>query len=296
MKIFKLCLAFLLVMMGFGLKAEIVYTPTGLSIDALYEHALPADLKIGLPGGLIMKGSNPEQMFKIYIPTGADVTYPSPSISGYSCISFYNPLYKSKLSITTRQSFTASGDISSATKNNMPQILPTMLSASKSVRRNTAGQKASKDMEYDYLKLVAPGAIRVVNGDTIVNYQELVPMLFKAAQELNAQISEQEQMIDQLTILLNSSFDTSKLGSILGCSPNPTSGYVTVSYTLDENAFGHKTDIRVTDTSGYLIYSHVIDQQASALPIDLSAAPKGIYLISLTIDNVVADTFRLIKN
>lgn len=105
MKSFNFCFSFMLLMMGLGLRAEIVYTPTGLSIDALYEHSIPADLSIGLPRGLILKGYDPDQVFKIYFPSSGDLTFPSPAISGNGVISFYDPLYACKISIKTRRSF-----------------------------------------------------------------------------------------------------------------------------------------------------------------------------------------------
>lgn len=286
----------LVLMMGIGLKAEIVSTPSSLSIDALYP-SLKADMNIGLSQGLLLTGAQPGQAFKIHFPSSADETYPSPSISGNGCISFYWPLYKMKIWIYTRNTYTLSDERAKTDIEPIDGALPMLFATPKASRSADANIRSAREKEYEFLKRVAPGAVTIADGDTIVNYMELVPVLFKAAQELTAQVEQQSEMISQVHQTLNSpAAKAVQLGRIIGCTPNPTNGYFTVNYQIDQKSLGHSWSIRIMDSAGSEVYSKSILIDENTLSVDLSPGPKGVYFVSLNVDNASCDTYRLIKN
>jgi len=68
------------------------------------------DFNIGLPGGLLLNGSNPYRFFKIHIPSFGDGREASLCLSGNGAISFYYDVYGMKVWIFCREIFTMSDE------------------------------------------------------------------------------------------------------------------------------------------------------------------------------------------
>lgn len=64
-------------------------------------------------------------------------------------------------------------------------------------------------------------------------------------------------------------------------SPNPSSGIVAISYQGDVH------DISIYDTAGRKVDAVICESGETQLSVDLSSLPKGIYQISIQIEDAV---------
>jgi len=126
-----------------------------------------------------------------------------------------------------------------------------------------------------------------------VNYTELIPVLIKAAQELNEKVNELTQEINRLKngglksdLVLNDKI-------LLQSNPNPVSGNTIITYALPDKF--SKAQIMINDQSGKLLKQFNLSGKANGnLNADVSSLASGVYNYSLVIDGVVRTTKQLV--
>lgn len=278
------------------------YTPDSLNICKDPETSSPLNLNIGLPGGLIMRGSDPWKQFKIYIPTASSGEMMSPSMSGNGgVISFYYKAYKMKQSIHCRNVFTMP-DVPlqentgySNKANTIESALPAVLRVGKPTAKSKIAGNSNNMLTDTRLRSLIPAAVQVVDGDTSINYMEAIPVLTKAVQELNALVEKQEERIASLKTQLQAKKSiANNWGQILSCSPNPTTNEIHVEYRLEKENVQYF--LSVVDMTGNNVASLQCRNGSNSHTFSIGGCGKGIYHVVLTADNAVADTYRIIKN
>lgn len=75
-------------------------------------------------------------------------------------------------------------------------------------------------------------------------------------------------------------------------SPNPAAGFTQISYELPRNAM--QASLVVRNLVGNVVHTQHIDPANNRVQLDTSNFPNGIYIYSLTIDNQVIQTKRLV--
>lgn len=289
--------AFLLLCCGLCGNAAIRYTPQSLSIDS--KITTPGiNFNIGLPGGLFMKGSNTDRFFKISIPDYSAYGLASPCIDG-GTISFYYEAYKHKQWIYCREVFTMSDERSKTDISDMPPMLAnitqkTSESIAKSKSIFSSGAAKTVNNEYDLLKGIIPGGIDIIEGDTLINNDELIAVLVKATQELYKEVEQQQSDLQELKDLLTQAKSkTTTLGQIVACSPNPADDRIIVSYILPETAT--QGELSFSDNSGNIVRRTSVRSGEEQIELSVGGYANGIYYIVLTDNGKVIDTFRIIK-
>ncbi|MBA4166974.1 MAG: tail fiber domain-containing protein [Chitinophagaceae bacterium] len=144
-----------------------------------------------------------------------------------------------------------------------------------------------------------PSSIRSsdeVIGFKAVNYTELIPILVKAVQELEARNKQQDSVIDRLEKLLTKSVpgqtvSSEAAGSLGQNIPNPGASVTTIPYRLPSGS--HQARLALTDIAGRLIQSIPLSASGAAR-LSTSSLPSGVYHYSLIIDNRVIDTKQML--
>ena len=277
---------------SFIIHASIVFTPNKLSID-LISPDINYGINIGLPNGLIMTGSNIDCFFKLHIPYSQNGIESSPCIAGNSAISFYYKEYNHKQWIYCREAFIMS-DIDY--KSDI-QPIDSML---KIVTRTTSKSRTAKhsqslgNREFEYLSSIIPNGIEIIDGDTVVNYAELIPVLIKATQELKEESERQEKEISELQQRISQNKNKSdKLGKILSYTPNPATSQIIFTY---ETPNCNNAQIIITDLNGNVHTTQKLQKNQNQTEITIDQLQKGFYHAILTIDNTPTDVVRIIKN
>ncbi|MDE5901207.1 MAG: tail fiber domain-containing protein [Muribaculaceae bacterium] len=132
------------------------------------------------------------------------------------------------------------------------------------------------------------------DGLKSVNYIALIPLLVQSIQELNAEIEERAITLDQ--IIENRYRQTAIVKSenkILNCSPNPTTGLVTISTHLAEPITAAK--LVITSLTGNMEKEIAVSYEDQTASTDVSSLRQGIYIVSLFINNEAVDFCRLVK-
>lgn len=289
--------AFLLLFCGLHGNAVIRHTPQSLSIDPTI--VTPGiNFNIGLPGGLFMKGSNSGRFFKISIPEYSTYGLASPCIDG-GTISFYYEAYSHKQWIYCREVFTMSDERCKTDISDLPPMLANISrkpseSIAKSRSVSNADASVTIGNEYDLLKGIIPGGIDIIEGDTLINNDELIAVLVKATQELCQEVAQQQSEVEELRDLLTQvKSKTTASGQIVACSPNPAENQITVSYILPETAT--QGELSISDNSGNIVRRTSAGSGEEQITISVGGYANGIYYIVLTDNGRVIDTFRIIK-
>ena len=272
--------------------ASIIFTPNKLSIDPISSGTIYG-INIGLPNGMIMTGNNLDQQFKLHIPFSQGGIASSPCISGNGAISFYYKEYSHKQWIYCREAFIMS-DIDY--KSDI-QPIDSML---KIVTRTTSKSRTAKhsqslgNREFEYLSSIIPNGIEIIDGDTVVNYAELIPILIKATQELKEESERQEKEISELQQRISQNKNKSnKLGKILSYTPNPATSQIIFTY---ETPNCNNAQIIITDLNGNVHTTQKLQKNQNQTEITIDQLQKGFYHAILTIDNTPTDVVRIIKN
>jgi len=282
--------------------AEIVYTPTRLDIDAEAEWALPGFMNIGLKRGLSMTSNNVDQFFRIgFYDSATEPAKLSPCI-GARAIVFYYPGYNLKQEIACREVFTMSDMRFKKEITPLTSSLSNILSLYNTQNRiksrangvGTSQKPKSKELEYAWLQSIAPGSVSVIAGDTVVDYNELIPLLVRSVQELSGTIEELDQQIERIRTAVNEKKLTgNQLGKIIVCSPNPTSDDVAVTLSMPQMSGSYR--LISTDFNGSVVSSIDCVPDISTVTVPLSGFKSGIYHITLMYNSSVCDTYRIIK-
>lgn len=281
--------------------AEIHFKRDQINIDAFDYWALPGYVNIGLIQGLKMESDMEDRYFNITFQPLAPANPPaalSPCI-GARAIIFYQPSRKVKQKIAFRESFIMSDENSKTSILPISDPLEKILSykdvesTPDGIRRLSARKATAVENEYRWLMSIAPGAVDIVDADTVVNYNELIPLLVSSAQELTAKVEQQNEQISRLQNLLAAKKANMNRGKIISCAPNPTSDIVEVTFRLNDSVKDYA--IYLVDFSGIISNRMTISHDDDVISISLSGKRAGTYHLVLTAEGKTADTYTIIK-
>lgn len=163
---------------------------------------------------------------------------------------------------------------------------------------STAYGSGSNELQYGFIaqeiEEILPDIVTTdADGNKAVNYISLIPVLVKSIQELQGQVAAQSSVIDNLNARLTMRTDaTVDRDIITTCAPNPTSGEVTIGYTLMSGT----TDARILITN--LIGTTVCEAECSlsgtSVCLNLSGTLPGVYLATLVCNGDVRDSRQIV--
>lgn len=142
-----------------------------------------------------------------------------------------------------------------------------------------------------------------------VTKQNYIPKLYKISYTQNDLITQDENPSVDIQDLQNIMESQPKMiaqprqepgiinskteNRILSCSPNPTSGIITVSLQFDSQI--NNGTICVTNLMGSIEKSFPVAKLDTTFEIDVSDLHNGIHILSLFADNILVDSFKIIK-
>lgn len=145
------------------------------------------------------------------------------------------------------------------------------------------------------LEEVLPDAVKTTEeGEKLINYSALIPVLVQSVQELQAIVDQQNSVIENLSSRLDNELANSNDNSdyIIGCTPNPTLGEITFAYSL--SAYASSARIMITDLAGTQVAAVDCPTDATCVTTDLSSLNNGLYLATLIVDSGVKDTKQIV--
>lgn len=162
---------------------------------------------------------------------------------------------------------------------------------------NSFGPNEDNRKQYGFLaqevEQVLPDAVATDDkGNKLINYTAIIPHLVQSIQELQAVVTEQATIIENLSSTPIESRSAVSLNKIVNCSPNPTHGNITFDYTLSESAT--VVEIYVSDLSGNLKSTIDCEQSSFSVTKDLSSLKDGIYIATLSVDGEIKDSKQFI--
>lgn len=132
------------------------------------------------------------------------------------------------------------------------------------------------------------------DGSKLIDYTAIIPLLVQSVQELQATVEAQAATIDRLQATLPAEkLQASGNNKILGCTPNPTSGIMTVSLQLESGV--KSASIAVTSLAGNREKTVAVADGAESVELDLSALSSGIHIASLYVNGRFVDSVRIAK-
>lgn len=254
------------------------------------------DIRIGLSGGLKLTGSAPGRCFKIHVPSYVNEGYTSPSLYGNGAISFYYEAYGAKVWITCREIFTMSDERHKTDIRDMDSALSRILSApaQRAIARSTSLSAKRTDAGLSYLKTIAPSAVVVADNDTLINYSEIIPVLFKAVQELSAESAQLDSDIESVkTFIQAKKGQQSRHGKIISCRPNPAVSDISVTYEIYSAL--NSPAISLINSSGLTVATIALADPDGSVDIAVDRFQPGIYYLVLTNGGAALDSHRIIK-
>ena len=280
--------------------AEIHFWRDQINIEADSSWARPGFVNIGLQRGLKMESDMTDRYFNVsFMPrTHLEPPAKSPCI-GARAIIFYQPLRQVKQKIAFRELFVLSDEKTKTNIQPLSDPLDKILSykdiTSTAVgnKRLSAKNNSAVENEYRWLMSIAPGAVDIVDSDTVVNYNELIPLLVSSAQELTAKVEQQNEQISRLQNLLAEKKAGMNRGKIISCAPNPTSDIVEVTFKLNDSVKDYA--IYIVDFSGIISDRMTLSHDDTVISLSLSGKRAGTYHLVLTADGKTADTYTIIK-
>lgn len=166
------------------------------------------------------------------------------------------------------------------------------------------GNKRSKEkpsnkekMQYGFLaqeveEILPDAVITDDDGRKLINYNAIIPLLVQSVQELQCTVNNQATIIDNLSAQIeNNNINNIITNKIINCSPNPSNGFISFEYVVDENAI---TNIFISDLIGNIKETINCDINSNKVSIDLSNFNNGIYIASLSVNNIVKDSRQFI--
>lgn len=161
------------------------------------------------------------------------------------------------------------------------------------------GPENETGLQYGFLaqevEKVLPSVVATTEeGDKLINYTAIIPLLVQSVQELQATVEAQAATIDRLQATLPAEkLQASGNNKILGCTPNPTSGIMTVSLQLESGV--KSASIAVTSLAGNREKTVAVADGAESVELDLSALSSGIHIASLYVNGRLVDSVRIAK-
>jgi len=140
---------------------------------------------------------------------------------------------------------------------------------------------------------VLPDIVRTEeNGEKLVNYTALIPLLVQSVQELQKTVEAQAAMIEQLGgaqgLAKRDSYN-----KIVSCTPNPASSQVSVESRISESVAS--AQLIISSLTGNREMSANVSATESTVNLNISGLTDGIYIVSLYINGQLVDSCRLIK-
>lgn len=172
------------------------------------------------------------------------------------------------------------------------------LSAEASSPLKAMGPEEEDNTQYGFLaqevEQVLPDAVKTdENGNKLINYTALIPMLVQSVQELQEIVSQQDSVIENLSSRLENTSNTiEKNDYIVSCSPNPTHGEITFTYSISQ--FASSAKIIISDLMGTQAMSINCDITNTISTADLSSLTSGVYIATLVVDNNVKDSKQIV--
>jgi hypothetical protein len=175
----------------------------------------------------------------------------------------------------------------------------TALSAIESSSSVANGPNEDGQIQYGFLaqevETVLPDAVKTdEEGHKMINYTAIIPMLVQAVQELQATVEEQSAKIAELT---NNSFVASNVAispyKIVSCTPNPTTGQVTISTNLEW--LNKSATIIISNLTGTTKKTLQVSSGSPSVTTNISDIESGMCVVSLFVNGELADSYRLIK-
>lgn len=166
-------------------------------------------------------------------------------------------------------------------------------------RSMSMGPQGDGNKQYGFiaqeLEEVFPDAVKTTDdGEKLINYTALIPVLVQSVQELQAQVSQQNSVIENLSARLENELAKSadKSDLIISCTPNPTPGEITFAYSL--SPYSSSARIIITDLVGTQVAAVDCPTDAASVTTDLSALSNALYLATLVVDGNVKDTKQIV--
>lgn len=292
------------------LSAQITYTSDGITINGA--RKFPFNMTVNNMNGIYW-GYQTNRFFLIDL----NATVPRFSGSGNE-ISFHNPTIGTYNNIRVANVLNYSDGRAKTDIESLDGCLGTILSlrpvsynwktAPQSTDSTTEGPAARSvpmgpqgetNKQYGFiaqeLEEVLPDAVKTTEeGEKLINYTALIPVLVQSVQELQAIIDQQNSVIENLSSRLENELSNSSDNSdyIISCTPNPTLGEITFAYSLSPMASSAR--IMVTDLAGTQMSTVDCRADASSVTTDLSSLPNGLYLATLIVDGGVKDTKQIV--
>lgn len=161
------------------------------------------------------------------------------------------------------------------------------------------GPENETGLQYGFLaqevEKVLPSVVRTTEeGAKLINYTAIIPLLVQSVQELQATVEAQAATIDRLQATLPAEkLQATGNNKILGCTPNPTSGIMTISLQLESGV--KSASIAVTSLAGNREKTVAVADGAESVELDLSALSSGIHIASLYVNGRLVDSVRIVK-
>ena len=161
------------------------------------------------------------------------------------------------------------------------------------------GPEEEDNTQYGFLaqevEQVLPDAVKTdENGNKLINYTAIIPVLVQSVQELQGIISQQNSVIENLSSRLENSPSAKieKSDYIVSCTPNPTHGETTFTYSISQ--FASSAKIIISDLMGTQAMSINCDITNSSSNANLSSLRSGVYIATLVVDNNVKDSKQIV--
>lgn len=135
------------------------------------------------------------------------------------------------------------------------------------------------------------------SGELGIAYQEIIPILVSAIQELQAEVvalkSDKEEIRKQAPAALQDT-ETSTIANLSQNAPNPFNQATQIGYTLPEGTA--TAMIIVCDMNGQMLqtYPLPVNTTSGTLTIQAGSYTPGMYLYTLLVDGVAIDTKQMI--
>lgn len=163
------------------------------------------------------------------------------------------------------------------------------------------GPDEDNTIQYGFLaqevEAVLPDAVKTdEEGQKLINYTALIPVLVQSIQELQGLIDEQAATISALRNKMaeNTSAINERANKLVSCSPNPTQGEMAFTYELEDNCIN--AYILISDLSGNQEMKIDNITGMSTVSKNLDGLRSGLHIASLIVNDNVQDSKQIIVN
>lgn len=140
---------------------------------------------------------------------------------------------------------------------------------------------------------VIPNAVATdENGNKLINYTAIIPLLVQSIQELKGIVNEQQITIDRLSSRMVEANILDNSNIIKSCYPNPTTDQISFEYIISQNV--NNVNIIIHNLWGDIEKTILCSNYSSSITEDLSDLRDGIYTATLVVDGITKDSKRII--